>query len=377
MIGKKLRLICLLVVLSIVVSSIAYAFTYETKTHSVTQTIKKAWYDQNWQYRKQITINYSKVTADLTNFPILINLSTDANLASHARSDGWDIVFTSSDKKTKLSHEIEKYNSTTGNLVAWVKVPTVSSTSNTYLYMYYGNPTSSNQQNCAGVWSSYVAVYHFMDGSGSKITDSTLQNNATLYGGGSHWTIGQIGGAYNFDGANDYARIAASISFDVSTYTIEAWAKPNNPGTWTNIMAQNSTDGSGPCKFQLGSGDYAATLACDFGGPTWHPLQVSSALTYNVWNSYVDRIDMANTNQSLWKNGLIVASQPQSAYPCTYANGSAIGIGADAFGAWKFKGTIDELRFSSIALSANWIKTEYNNQKNPSTFFSVASEEIR
>jgi hypothetical protein len=374
MISKNFKLICLLVVIGIAVTSVAYAFIYETKTQSVTQTIKKAWYDQNWQYRKQITINYTKVSANLIDFPVLISLSSDANLASHARSDGWDIVFTSSDKKTKLNHELEKYNSTTGNLVAWVKVPTISSTSNTVLYMYYGNPTSSNQQNCAGVWSSYVAVYHFMDGSGSKITDSTLQNNSTLYGGGSHWTSGQIGGAYNFDGINDYAVITASTAFDKSTYTIEAWAKPNTPQAWADIMGQNNTT-NGPTKFQFAAGSASTNLASDFGANNaWHTLEAVGALSNNAWNSYTDRIDMANTNQSLWKNGIIVASQTQTAYPCTYANGSAIGIGADAFGAYKFKGTIDELRFSSIALSANWIKTEYNNQKDPSTFYSVALE---
>ena len=340
---------------------------------SVTQTIRKAWYDANWQYRKQITIDYTKVSGNLTNFPVLISLSTDANLASHARSDGWDIVFTSSDR-TKLSHEIEMYSSGTGNLVAWVKVPALSSTNNTILYMYYGNPTSGNQQNSADVWTNYVAVYHFKDSSGSKITDSTLQNNATLYGGSSHWTSGKVGGAYNFDGTNDYAFIAANTAFDVSTFTIEAWVKPNRPQTWADIMAQNCTDSSGPSKFQFGSGDAATTLACDFGGPDWHPLQKTTALTYNVWNSYVGRFDMANINQSLWKNGVIVASQVLTAYPCSYANGSAIGIGSDAFGNYKFKGAIDELRFSSIALTTDWIKTEYNNQMYPNTFYSVASE---
>ena len=374
--SKAIKLICLLVVLGLALTSVAYAFVYENQTTNLTQTIRKPWYDNSWQYRKQITIDYTKVTANLTNFPVLINLSTDSDLASHARSDGLDIVFTSPDK-TKLSHEIEKFNSITGNLVAWIKVPALSSTSNTILYMYYGNPSSGNQQDVANVWSSYVAVYHFKDASGSKITDSTLNNNATLYGGSSHWATGQVGGAYNFDGTTDYAIIAANTAFDVPTFTIEAWVKPNRPGTWTDIMANNCTDGSGPSNFQFGSGDVATTLACDFGGPTWHPLQKTTALTYNAWNSYISRFDIANTNQSLWKNGLIVASQVLTVYPNSYANGSAIGIGSDAFGNYKFKGTIDELRFSSIALSTNWIKTEYNNQKDPNTFYSVALEMVR
>jgi hypothetical protein len=40
MISKKFKLVCLLAVLSVAVTSIAYAFVYETKTHTVTQTVK-------------------------------------------------------------------------------------------------------------------------------------------------------------------------------------------------------------------------------------------------------------------------------------------------------------------------------------------------
>jgi RHS repeat-associated protein len=37
-----------------------------------------------------------------------------------------------------------------------------------------------------------------------------------------------------------------------------------------------------------------------------------------------------------------------------------------------FNGNIDEVRSSKTARSADWIKTEYNNQKSPSTFYSVS-----
>jgi len=38
-----------------------------------------------------------------------------------------------------------------------------------------------------------------------------------------------------------------------------------------------------------------------------------------------------------------------------------------------FGGTLDEMRISSTALSADWITTEYNNQSSTSTFYSVGS----
>src|SRR4030067_468906 len=58
---KTFQAACLLVMLSILTVSIAYAFVYQTQTHNVTQTIKKAWYNSGWQYRKSITIQGSQV----------------------------------------------------------------------------------------------------------------------------------------------------------------------------------------------------------------------------------------------------------------------------------------------------------------------------
>jgi hypothetical protein len=370
---KTYAIILLLLSIGSTCTSLAYAYVYQTNSMNCTQTVIKTWYDSNWHYRKQITINSTRVSANLTDFPVLIAESSDTNLAAHAQTSGGDIMFVSP-SEGKLCHEIEKYNSTNGQLIAWVKLPQISNKVNTTFYMYYGNPAASNQQNTALVWSSYVAVYHFKDGSGLKITDSTLNNNATLYGGGSHWVSSLMGNAYNFDGSNDYAIIAANPTFDSSTYTIEAWVKPNRPAAWTNIMAQNCTDALGPCEFQFGSGAAATTLATDYGGPTWHPLQKTSALTYNIWNSYVSQINMATSNQSLWKNGALVASQIQTDQPNNYSNGTAIGIGSDSYGNWKFKGAIDELRFSNTARSKDWLLTEYNNQYSPSTFMLIGAE---
>jgi hypothetical protein len=37
-------------------------------------------------------------------------------------------------------------------------------------------------------------------------------------------------------------------------------------------------------------------------------------------------------------------------------------------------GAIDEVRISNITRNAGWISTEYNNQSNPASFYSVGSE---
>src|SRR3989339_2280431 len=91
----------------------------------------ESWFNDSWQFRKEITIDATKVSSGPhTDFPVLVNLTSDASLATNAQADGDDILFTSSGGATQLKHEIEKYTRATGLLIAWVKVPSLPSTSN-------------------------------------------------------------------------------------------------------------------------------------------------------------------------------------------------------------------------------------------------------
>jgi hypothetical protein len=131
-----------------------------------------------WTYRKKLTIDASRVAGDLTNFPVLIN-TTDLDwkedsqaIPGHvAQTDGGDIMFTAIDGITKLDHEIEKYDPATGELVAWVEVRSLSSTTNTDIYIYYGNTSlaeNENQWNSVGVWdSNFKMVQHLRETSGT------------------------------------------------------------------------------------------------------------------------------------------------------------------------------------------------------------------
>ena len=82
-----------------------------------------AWYYPGWSYRKKLTIDNTKVPADQTNFPVLVSLVSDSDLAAKAQNAptaGYEILFTSSNGTSKLSHEIEEFDDTTGELVSWV-----------------------------------------------------------------------------------------------------------------------------------------------------------------------------------------------------------------------------------------------------------------
>ena len=95
-----------------------------------------------YDFRKSITIDRSKISdascgATLANYPMLFSV-TDLDLRYTGSGgkvtdpEGDDIIFKGLDATTcggappcTLDHEIEKYVNTTGELVAWVRIPVV------------------------------------------------------------------------------------------------------------------------------------------------------------------------------------------------------------------------------------------------------------
>ena len=224
-----------------------------------TKAAGEAWYSTGgtWNYRKQITIDNTKVpNTDQTNFPILIN-RTDAdwkdtsNSGKVAQADGGDILFTSSDGSTKLSHEIEKYNNTTGEIQAWVKIPTLSASSDTIIYMYYGNASIANQWDINNVWdTNHKMVQHLQEdpsGSAPQMTDSTSNSNNGTSGGtmtSSDQATGKIDGSLNFDGTDDKITVSDDAVLDITdTITLSTWVNVTADTTATYIISPISATG--------------------------------------------------------------------------------------------------------------------------------------
>ncbi|MBE3136324.1 MAG: VCBS repeat-containing protein, partial [Thermoplasmata archaeon] len=86
-----------------------------SKVYTFTTAPESPWWNPEWNYRKKISIDHSKVCEDLMNFPVLIRLDSDADIKNHAQANGNDIVFTDVNGNM-LHHEIELYESATGRL---------------------------------------------------------------------------------------------------------------------------------------------------------------------------------------------------------------------------------------------------------------------
>ncbi|MDQ3008841.1 MAG: DUF2341 domain-containing protein [bacterium] len=342
-----------------------------------------AWYNSSWGYRKAMTIGNTKVSgsSNLSNFPVLVSI-TDPDVLAHAQADGDDIMFTSSDGTTKLDHEIESYNSTTGVLVAWVEVPTLSVTANTILYLYYGNSGASNQQNITAVWdSNFKGVWHLAEnpaGSAPQMQDSTSNNfdgtsNGTMTSGDQ--VAGKVNGSLDFDGSNDYIGAGNQSALNASSaFTVSGWINRTADSAGSASTIAGKYGGTAGWFFEV-------TDSTD-GGPNqvrWFLSGVSDTSLYGIvnlsmgsWDHVVGVYDGAN--KLIYVNGQLTASEVTTGTPGTTTDPFQIGYDTGTGGANNYtNGKIDEVRVSNIVRSADWIATEYNNQSSPLTFFSVST----
>jgi len=335
------------------------------------------WYDAAWAYRKKITIDHTKVAATLTDFPVLISLPTESGLADNAQDDGDDILFAASDGTAQLSHEVETFNGISGQLVAWVKVPGLSSSADTDIYMYYGNSGAGNQENATFVWdSNYQMVQHLQEttGGANAIHDSTSNtNHGTDYNTPTLNASGKINGADGFDGSDDYIGVADDNSLDITgNITLEAWVKTtNNALSYQTIMEKRPAVTTYNYYLRLDSGYFRFSF---YSGAHQALLDDTTQLSSNVWHHVAATYD--NSNIRLYVDGTEVKSGAQTA-PLV-ADTSALIIGIETYHAPDtnaFSGPIDEVRISDTARSADWLLTSYNNQSSPSGFYSVGSEQ--
>jgi predicted ribosomally synthesized peptide with SipW-like signal peptide len=340
------------------------------------------WYGTGWSYRKQITVDHTKVSnTSQSNFTILISridptLEYTGNGGHVGQSDGGDILFTSSDGITKLSHEIEKYVPSTGELVAWVKVPTLSTTADTIIYMYYGNSGCADQWNINGTWdSTFNGIWHLKEdpsGAAPQMKDSTTNGNNGTSGGSmtsANQVAGKIDGSLYFNGSSNYVQVNDSASLRIgSAITVSAWIYPYSVATgshriiskWTALNQEYILYLSGT---QIGVGvktGFGVTTGANLVANTWYHIEM-------VWSGSNPNTIAVYENGSPLPNVTITTGTTGTSGPLVIAkHGSA--------SSEYFNGIIDECRVSMTSRSADWIKTEYNNQNSPSTFYSAGIE---
>ncbi|MCP3992392.1 MAG: DUF2341 domain-containing protein, partial [Actinomycetia bacterium] len=274
--------------------------------------------------------------------------------------------FTAADGVTLLDHEIESWDSGTGALVAWVRVPSLSSSADTSLYLYYGAADAPAGEQIHSVWSSgFGAAWHLgRDPAGDtpQIDDATIANRDGLSAGSM--TSGDLQPAQSglglvFDGVDDRAELGPLAIGALNTLTVEAWIKPAGFGGPASVIARGS---GAPVLFDLlvdpidgTTANVEAQLRIDgsvvsaFGG---------SIVTTGAWSHLAATYD--GSALTVFVDG--APGTPVVAPGAVTQDPSAgTAIGAQPGGAAAFPGTIDEVRLSEVARSEAWLDTHFAN----------------
>lgn len=327
-----------------------------------------------FSFYRSITVDHTQCGGtDSSSFPALVSL-TDATLKSvgnsgHVQSsNGYDIYFyTDSGLTTRIAAEREIYNASTGNYIGWVNVPTLSHTSDTVIYMAYGDsgistdPNSDATYGKTSTWNSaYKGVWHLPDGSSLTANDSTSNGyNGSVTGATA--TSGQIDGAASFAGGGNVIDIStfANFSYPIS---IELWSNANtNQGTFVQASSFNTNmlfyiNGTAPSLFVSG-GNEVNGHATDIDGTMKH---ISVSVTSGgVAQLYVN---------GATSGGTATLTSLNTTTALKFFNGYTANTGK-----------LDEVRISNTNRSAAWILSGYNNQLTPGNigspgFYTVGTE---
>lgn len=236
---------------------------------------------------------------------------------------------------------------------------------------YHENETDRTGFNPKSVWdNNYIAVYHFGENTSTKFNDSTANNlNGTLVNSPT-WSDGKFGSNVKFTGSNDYGYVTDNDLFTQNYFTLEAWFKPTLINSAHHDIVGKINSGS-PTEYIMRI-DNANKLDCGL----WTDYSSGNAVSTSVLvanNWYYGACVWNSTHLKVYLNGTLEATTSISGTVTNGASNFVIGWEA-SLNFFHYQGWIDEVRFSKIARTDNYFKTNYYNGINNLTILGPLEE---
>ncbi|MBN2036144.1 MAG: DUF2341 domain-containing protein [Chitinispirillaceae bacterium] len=339
-----------------------------------------------WNHSKRLFLNTSINGADVSgmvlDFPVLVRLSGANFDFGQTNGNGSDLRFKKPDD-SPLAFEIERWDPAVRKAEIWVRVDTVYGNDNQQSFaMYWGNAAAASASNSAVVFDTaagFEGVWH-LSGTGTATAHDATANN--YHGTPYNMTVtsaveGAVGTALVFNGSSSYIAMqntaAGQLDFpEDGVYSMSLWAYTDTIDTIWHAIAGK------------GHEQYYMQLKC-FGNnrATWEFVEFQNNRGWEYTEDSVPPSPGARqwlhlvgvrsgTSQRLYINGekvIDTASLMEGVYARNTGDNFTIGrygrpVQIPYYQGWSyFKGRIDEVRVSRGALSADWIKLCYMNQK--------------
>lgn len=331
------------------------------------------WWNSSWLYRKKLVFNNSAQNENLADFPVMVKLTSLNFDFSKTKTNGEDIRFVDSDDSAELNYEIEKWDSSAQEAFIWVKVPQIDASSSTdFVYMYYGNSGAADAQNVAGTWNSgFAGVWHLDE----IVYNNDINYDSTANGNNGAWkdsnnsvgnATGIIDGANDFD-TSDRIDITDNASLQSSIFTIEGWGRLNGSG-WNTLASKGDWNVN---KMWFGNSDNNKLLL-KLNRVAYSPYVSNTLLNDGKWHYLVGTYDGSYIRVYVDGN---LDNTPYSSTGMSSTAGIFQISGNDGWGGVAlWNGDIDEVRYSNVARSANWISAQHKSMNNTFITFNAPED---
>ena len=214
-----------------------------------------------------------------------------------------------SDAFTKALLHFDTNVGDTEEAYLWVKVPTVSSSVDRDIYLYYGNAGASDAQDSPSVWDDFTAVWHMnqvLDGTTDELIDSTGNgHDGTGQGTKPTQVDGAIGYGLKGAGSGSYITSPDNDALDLTGDFEISWKMYWGGSVSNGSLFGKSEGGGGSPKWIINYGNLVAgAMAFHGGGSTvsWSWSPVADTLyhcrikrTGNDFKFYVDGAQHGST----------------------------------------------------------------------------------
>jgi hypothetical protein len=312
-------------------------------------------------------------------------LANPANGGNVQSAQGYDIVFAlDPNGATTIPFERVGYHPT-GEVEFWLRLPAVSASADTRVYVLYGDGTvTADQQQRTSVWdAAFMGVYHFGDGTTLDLSDSTANgNNGTNHGasavlGDAHQSS-PIYGAVGFNVPLGSPFTTQYVDFGnppglqlTNALTIEFWTRLTNAnGSLQRILSKAA--GNTGYEFLINSD----TVETQIGSGSMNTIMTPDNATFV---SYCALTYDGATMKYYGSNGHYLPGDLQLEATKSIVNGlgntaASLTLGRDSSGtaSTEYGGWIEELRISNVVRDLNYFTLNFANQHMGPRFWSMA-----
>ena len=338
----------------------------------------------DWKHSGSMYVVTTPAGADLPatavekNFPLLVRLNKNYFDFRQARPRGEDIRFSANGKA--LAYQVEHWAAAEGKAAVWVRIPTIKGNDQQAIKMHWGNDKVSSESNGERVFQTtegFAGVWHLGDNlkdatsnnlDGFNRPDKPTTNTAGIIGDAREFGVNKLL-VIRPPGARPDRRVTCMPSGNADR-TMSAWVNPTsfegrnwasasiggwgepergqNPGMGLSYMTMT---GRGQPRFHL----YGFDPRCASPLPRYQWRHIALGVSGDMVRFYVDGVLQKTINN----NGKVVSKLGTLRTP----KSTHVDLGDHGNGRGPFNGALDEVRFESVARSANWLKLCFENQK--------------